>query len=928
MDSNLVILSLEYSYLLNPLAGLFESDTGLWQSLETYSPTLIPFLMDQSGAAHVRILDNMAPLRETVMKLNHNGMSEQNHVKLVEPQLNNQLVTISINGLETFINISRIEILKAYRRVNVKKINLTYADFASIGPEFVLRLEAIATRCQVEILVSDKEINFKTLHASPIQTLGTSFALYIAGPTENLSVAETDCRVLVDAMLHGHKVHRVDIPLSLLPELGGVGFANFNEIALQLNVSMYLPSLTPHNYNCEIAKENGNSSIWITSKKIPEILLAKRIILDLVTTVDSRINPEANLYVQEIEISKEKLDIITLYSEKDILALMFQHGTFIQIPSLGEARNNKIVVQGHSTEAVSKTIQDISNLGCNYYGLDIKFPQNVRSADFEYYLMNLINVRKTCILTYNCNGMSIVGAKGDVRLLLKDLIIGFQNSCFFNETSADDAASEFRFSVSMELRNEHREFLSGKKNGKMIKILNQLNNIPQIKFKHLNEYNFTISSTVAVASKVKNKQLSSVFDILLRSVSLIEMELPAEMQFNIPEVFHKSIIGNGGSIIQSIMKKYNVFIKFSSLKKSPEKTTDDRVLYSFKRDNNVLIKCPMKNAKNIVFVKYEIDQLVAQCCLNTLAQLRGMAAIYNAIGFRLLKSHYLMLIRKNGQDLKFVNDLESDFSTYVDFPTSLETFKGESSHILAIKGNDIRPHQCALKLASMLPQTWEFQVTFCPAKFDETFNEKNEDFRERVVIPFRLLMETELAWNKNPVDPETQEPLPYHQIFLSSYDEKNAQKAIADLTIFLREKKFLILDKQAMQFDPIVPTFMLPPTPLASPLRSPVRSPTRSPTRSPERMPVPEYRMEIPLSPTRGSSRVPAVSPSRTPTRSPQRAFGNLAGSPNRSPARGQPQPLRPITNQPISMNTMKKIPSLAAPLGTDLRKSQTNHKW
>lgn len=887
MDSNLVILSLEYSYLLNPLAGLFESDTGLWQSLATYLPTLIHL------TGQCRVLDNMKPLRETARKLNHNGMGVQNHVKLVEPQLNNQLITILINGLETFITISRIELLRAYHRVDVKKIGLTEADFARIGPEYVLRLEAIASRCQVEIMVSDKHIDFKSSHISP-----GPFGLYIAGPTENLSVAETECRVLVDGLLHGCKVHQISVPLSLLPGIGGVNLANFAEIARQLHVNIYLPSLMPHCYNCELVEDE--SSIWITAAKVPELLLAKRILMDLVATVDCRINPAANLYLHEIELAKDKLDIITLYAQRDVLAIMFSHGTFVQTPSLGEAKNNKIVVQGHSTEAVMRTVLDISNLSCNYYSLDINFPEGSRSPDFEYYLINLINVRKTCILTYNSNGMNIVGFKNEVRLLLKDLISGLQNSALL--TNVTNESSQFRFSVNMELRNEHREFLSGKKNGKIIKILNQLNHMPQIRFRHLNEYNFMISSTISVSAGVQNKQMSSVFDILLKSVSLIEMELPAEMQFNIPEVFHKSIIGNGGSIIQLIMKKYNVFIKFFSLKRAPEKTTDDRILYSFRRDNNVLIKCPMKNLKNILSVKYEIDQLVAHCCLNTLAQQRGMTTIYNSVGFRLLKSHYLMLIRKQGQDLRFVNDLESDFSTYIDFPTSLEAFKGQSSHLLAIKGNDNRPHSCALKLASMLPETWEFQVTFSPDKFDENFSETNEEFREKVVIPFRLLLDVELAWNRNPVDPETQEPLPYHQIFLSSYDEGKAQKAIESFTWYLREQRFLILDKQAMHFDPIVPAMMLPPTPLVSPLHSPVRSPVRSPTRSPTRSPERYFENSMDYT--------------RSPTRSPTRQPISVSGSPTRSPTR--PPALRTITNQPV--NSMKKIPNLSVPLAPDFR--------
>ena len=88
----------------------------------------------------------------------------------------------------------------------------------------------------------------------------------------------------------------------------------------------------------------------------------------------------------------------------------------------------------------------------------------------------------------------------------------------------------------------------------MIKILNQLQNVPKINFQTFNQYNFYIDIEV-------NSSSQSVV-LILKTLDLLELELPLELKFNIPEVFHKSIIGNGGSIIQSIMKNIMYSLNF------------------------------------------------------------------------------------------------------------------------------------------------------------------------------------------------------------------------------------------------------------------------------------------------------------------------------------------------------------------------------
>lgn len=73
----------------------------------------------------------------------------------------------------------------------------------------------------------------------------------------------------------------------------------------------------------------------------------------------------------------------------------------------------------------------------------------------------------------------------------------------------------------------------------------------------------------------------------------IQDELPAELEFAIPDLHHKRIIGVGGKNIQLIMKKYGVYVKF-------EGAGEFRAIGGLlDGDNNVVARTPGKNASNL-----------------------------------------------------------------------------------------------------------------------------------------------------------------------------------------------------------------------------------------------------------------------------------------------------------------------------------------
>lgn len=745
------ILSLEYNQLINHnTANLYESNNGLWQG------------------SNPRYMDNLSPLNECIEKLN--SQSERtNNVQLMSDK---QLMKLCIKGTKEYINETKAEILNCYNQINYKKIEFSEEEFLKINDYFIIKLNELSQYYQIEVIINNINTNFDRKW----QQL-KNYQLYLIGNQDNITIAETQVRILVDTCLNGFTVDYIELPLSLIPIIGGIEMLNFNEIVKQSLSNIYLPDLLPELFNSKIFETNKNLKIWITSENIYEIIMTKKILQDL---IDSILIRENSLLTKEIVITKTKLDLLILYNQLEILNIMFKNGTFIQLPSLGE-NETTIKVQGQTPESINESIKEINLIFSGVYTLEL-LPITNQALNLmnDYYLMNLIGDSKTLNVSYNLiGGLSITGSNKEIKVLIMELI---NNGTYCQLTN-------FEMNLIIELDNLQKDFISGKKNGKIIKILNNVNQIPIISFHAYNEYNFFI--------KISINTNSNRFSNLLKVIELIELELPSELQFNIPEVFHKSIIGNGGSIIQSIMKKYNVFIKFSS---SVILVNDDSIFYLFKRFNNVLIKCPMKNSKNIQLVKFEIDQLVNQCCLNNMINKSINSTIYQTIEFNLLKSHYLMIINKN-YNLKFINFLEIENNSFINFPKSIDHFNNSNNLLVDIKGAELKIQNCANKLSQILPSNFEFKIPFCHGKFNELINESNKEFKENIIIPFRLMLGIELLINEVSIDDSS-----CHQIILSFWgkqSDKHIQMAINDLTLYLREKKFLIMDKSFYKFNPI-----------------------------------------------------------------------------------------------------------------------------
>jgi hypothetical protein len=267
----------------------------------------------------------------------------------------------------------------------------------------------------------------------------------------------------------------------------------------------------------------------------------------------------------------------------DLKQIMSDNGTYVQFPLVG-SQSSTVSVFGDQRTGIQRTIRSLMALAVNIYSasywlLPMNFmPPNLVPAQIIPTLEFLTGTT-TCESTFKNNCLEFHGGESDITQAVT--LLGQQDI-------VRPFGHEIHFQI--EMSNEHRDFISGKKNGKINKIM-QLSNVV-IKFETFNDFNFLIS----VQGNDQNA---------LQGLRFLQEELPAEISFHVPEVYHKRIIGVGGKSIQKIMKKYGTFVKFSN---HEEYTA---IGGYHENDDNVLARTPAKNAANLENLRQAIMELVA-----------------------------------------------------------------------------------------------------------------------------------------------------------------------------------------------------------------------------------------------------------------------------------------------------------------------------
>ncbi|ORZ15031.1 hypothetical protein BCR42DRAFT_328670 [Absidia repens] len=285
-----------------------------------------------------------------------------------------------------------------------------------------------------------------------------------------------------------------------------------------------------------------------------------------------------SMYHKDSNLDARKLDWMQVHRRDDICQIMHDNGSFIDFPPHG-SKSSAVTVYAENRVNAERTLRSINFLACQIYEACFYFHNRddmYADATFFNSISNLVGLTTTLSQVSGAEVaylsdpgcIQVFGTENNIRNVYQHLHETTFSKIYHQNTV-----------FNVELSNDQREFISGKKNGKINKIMKTSG--AKIKFLPFGEYNFILEVE------------SSSFVKALDGLTLLQEELPAEISFYVPESYHKRIIGVGGKNIQRIMKKYGVYVKFSNA----EEFASLGGYYG--NEDNVVARTPMKNKTNL-----------------------------------------------------------------------------------------------------------------------------------------------------------------------------------------------------------------------------------------------------------------------------------------------------------------------------------------
>ncbi|KAG5438436.1 hypothetical protein PCANB_002925 [Pneumocystis canis] len=460
-----------------------------------------------------------------------------------------------------------------------------------VSPQLSTRLDEIALDTGTSIYILKSDISLPTMHAltppsptgSGVTTItvpiykkmmspndATLFIL-VSGDIASLEYALVKISVHLD-MLMGMQVKKLEIDLRFHSLICGKKRSNLQDIMQETSTNIYMPM--PFANVLSIRRHLPplvSDEIYITGQREDIINAEKRII----STYQS-----FTLISKTITITAHKRDWLLTEKLDDIKNIMNNNASYINFPILG-SQNIEINIFSSHDHLIDNTIDSFISLLSDYYNAAYWiFPlsnhiQNceplLTNSEIQKILMDITEkYRVEVIYKHNC--FEVAGMKDEVKKAIRSIskIPIIQNR-----------PQQIRFTI--EFSNKYHEFIQGKKEGKINAIRKHVGVIVEL-------HTFS-SRSFCIDIIAENLEQA------MQCLSMLEDEFPTEITFYIPEEYHRRMIGIRGNTIQSVMRQYGVFVKFSS---TTNFATPGHHNYL---DDNVLVRCPAKNAANLIELK-------------------------------------------------------------------------------------------------------------------------------------------------------------------------------------------------------------------------------------------------------------------------------------------------------------------------------------
>lgn len=639
------------------------------------------------------------------------------------------------NAPATSINNIRASILGALVRIEHQVLPLdshfVYVEGGNltIVPQFAQQLENLGRFCNVAIVVTRN---------------GFDHDLHIYGDSDAAIYARYRAKVLLEH-IYGLFIAPLDVPYSMQPLLCGPRKVHLLHIFSQTGVNVYtLPQLLELQGTIEPINRSLDE-IFLVGDAI-QVQIAKKLVANIFERTDT--------IFKDVQISRAALECLVMHFRSEVEEIMTDLATFIQLPLL-TAEVPIVRVLGTNRSSIECSIQRLMVLCCKVYTARLDLHDGKALAKASITEKDVLGAAEhgATILSFHNSSFLMSGTSDQVKATMRAIQALPQVSNFKQQPVFD-----------LELGNELKDFIAGKKMGKISRIVSQTGSY--IWFSPLHDYNFHVHVTA--------KTLSSCVEAL----KLLEEELPAEKWLYVPEPYHKQVIGSGGTRIQSLMRKYNVYIKFSS--------SGDKIPNAFGQAqiDNVLIRCPAKNKAMLASAAEELLETVDQ-----------YAREHQSILIRVPRNHRRLLLSEATNAMR---DIEIANNTLINLPLE----ESRNTELVPVTGMGNSAQNTVEALKQFVPIDYEFRVAM-GRKFDQAVG-VGSDFAAKVVAPLCIAFNAQIqAFERVQMQNDS---CIYSQIVVSiSRKNEEALPQIADIiTAYLRDNGLDIIDKGPLHTDPVV----------------------------------------------------------------------------------------------------------------------------
>ncbi|SCV00884.1 LANO_0F09054g1_1 [Lachancea nothofagi CBS 11611] len=556
--------------------------------------------------------------------------------------------------------------------------------------------------------------------------------LYILGSEARVTAAKPHVIALLE--LFNNKIMQyvhLESP-ALIPVCAGANLNNLKSFRDLYGTKVIIPDIS----------DTGADSIFLSGDAHFSVLMAKERLENMLAGAK-----DSFYHAQLPNVSSLKLQFLNRFRQRQITTIIEKHQCYIKV------EESTVSFVATSEHALSSALRQFT-LEILMPVLEAQFAFQDQTGGYssqdnlELQLDQIASNRNILIAQLNppLTNFVLIGASQDIAKATASI-------------EKLNIPGNVQIRYLLELHPEYRDFISGKKNGKITRIME----------------NAKCSIALESQENASNMCLSLISDSFADAkigVQLLNDELPAEDSFFIPEAYHRPIIGTRGSVIQTIMRRYNVFIQFSNTYQSHQNDI------GLNRHDNVIIRCPYKNRKSIPAAKEELKRIVAEY-----SELQPKAYLKLSLGqYR----YYFQETRDHKHNV--IGEIEKKTGAYILFPTEIP---GKSVK-LEVRGNDQTAAKAAHELMALFAS--ERQITV-----DSNISDA-ADFSNQVVASLKKGMNVDTTLDGNTVS------LNYKNI-----DDKQMEKALEILKNYITSKGMQIKSDVQMHPHSIFESDLYPP---------------------------------------------------------------------------------------------------------------------